>query len=89
MRRLKTTKRFERDLRRAKRRGKDLERLWAVVERLLRREPLDRRHRAHALSGNWVSFRECHLAPDWLLVWRETEDELILVRTGTRSDLFG
>jgi mRNA interferase YafQ len=51
--------------------------------------PLERRHRAHALSGEWASFRECHLEADWLLVWRETGEELILVRTGTHSDLFG
>lgn len=89
MRRLKTTGRFERDLRRARRRGKDLQRLWSVVERLLRDAPLERRHRAHALSGEWASFRECHLEADWLLVWRETGEELILVRTGTHSDLFG
>lgn len=60
-----------------------------MVERLLRDAPLERRHRAHTLSGEWASFRECHLEADWLLVWRETGEELILVRTGTHSDLFG
>ena len=88
MRRLRTTKRFERDLERAKRRGKDLDKLWTVVERLLQGARLERRYRAHNLSGNWAAFRGCHLAPDWLLVWRETDSELILVRTGTHSDLF-
>ena len=89
MRRLATTGRFERDLRRAKRRGKDLDKLWAIVERLLRGDPLDRRHRLHTLSGEWATFRECHVEPDWLLIWRETEGELVLVRTGRHSDLFG
>ncbi len=88
MRRLKTTKRFERDLKRTKIRGKQLDKLWAVVEQLLKDEPLDPRHRAHTLSGQWQSFRECHIEPDWLLIWRETEDELILARTGTHADLF-
>ena len=89
MRRLETTKRFQRDLKRTKRRGKDLNKLWMVVERLLEGEPLAPQHRPHALSGNWRTFRECHVEPDWLLVWRENEDALILVRTGTHADLFG
>ncbi len=89
MRRLKTTKRFERDLKQAKKRGKKLDKLWSVVERLLNNEPLEARHRAHTLSGQWQSFRECHIEPDWLLIWRETEESLVLVRTGTHSDLFG
>ena len=72
MRRLKTTKRFERDLKRTKKRGKPLDKLWAVVEQLLKDEPLEPRHREHTLSGQWRSFRECHIEPDWLLIWRET-----------------
>ncbi len=54
-----------------------LDKLWAVVEQLLKDEPLERRHRAHTLSGQWQSFRECHIEPD-----------LILARTGTHADLF-
>ncbi len=88
MRRLKTTKRFERDLKRTKKRGMHLDKLWAVVEQLLKNEPLEPRYRAHTLSGQWRSFRECHIEPDWLLIWREAEDELILARTGTHADLF-
>ena len=89
MRRLKTTKRFERDLKRVRKRGKQLDKLWSVVDRLLNDEPLEARLREHTLSGQWQSFRECHIEPDWLLIWREAEDQLILVRTGTHSDLFG
>ena len=89
MRRLRTTKRFERDLKRVRKRGKQLNKLWSVVDRLLRKEPLEARHRAHSLSGEWQSFRECHIEPDWLLIWREAEDQVILVRRGTHSDLFG
>ena len=88
MRRLKTTKPLEHDLKRNKKRGKQLDKLWAVVEQLLKDEPLEPKHRAHTLSGQWRSFRECHIEPDWLLIWRETEDELILARTGTHPDLF-
>ena len=86
--RLLTTTRFERDLKRAGRRGKDLDKLWRVVERLLARQPLDPRHRPHRLSGEWSAFRECHLEPDWLLIWDQRPEVLILVRTGTHADLF-
>ena len=86
---LLTTKRFERDLRRCRRRGKDLEKLWSVVDRLLSAEPLERRHRAHRLSGEWSRSWECQLEPDWLLVWHVDDNALILTRTGTHSDLFG
>ena len=87
--RLQTTRRFERDLARAKRRGKNLEKLWSVVERLLEGQSLDPRHRVHRLSGDWASSWECHLEPDWLLVWNRRDDALVLVRTGSHSDLFG
>ena len=88
MMRLLTTKRFERDIKRAKSRGKDLERLWRVVDRLLNERPLEARHRPHRLSGNWSGAWECHVEPDWLLIWTRHEDALVLVRTGTHSDLF-
>ena len=87
--RLIATKRFERDLRRAGRRNKDLDELWAVVDAILAGKPLEPRHRPHRLSGDWAPFHECHIEPDWLLIWNEDKDTLVLVRTGTHSDLFG
>ncbi len=87
-RRLKTTKQFDRDLKKAGRRGKPRDKPWSVVERLLKDQALEPRHRRHRLSGTWKPFRECHIEPDWLLVWSAPEGELILVRTGTHSDLF-
>ena len=87
--RLLTTGRFERDLRRARRRGKDLNKLWAVVERLLAGNPLEPRHRAHRLSGQWARSWECHIEPDWLLIWHVQDNALVLTRTGTHADLFG
>ena len=87
--RLLTTRRFERDLARAKKRGKNLNKLWTVVKRLLDEQPLEARHRPHRLSGNWSGSWECHLEPDWLLIWTQEADVLILTRTGTHSDLFG
>ena len=87
--RLLTTRRFERDLARAKKRGKNLNKLWTVVKRLLEEQPLEARHRPHRLSGNWSGSWECHLEPDWLLIWTQEADALVLTRTGTHSDLFG
>jgi mRNA interferase YafQ len=66
--RLLTTNRFEKDLARSRRRGKDLDKLWRIVERLLSRQPLDRRNRLHRLSGDWSACWECHIEPDWLLI---------------------
>ena len=86
---LRTTNRFEKDLKRVKRRGKDLNKLWAVLEDLMAGGELHSRHRAHRLSGQWSDFWECHIEPDWLLIWDRQEHALVLVRTGTHSDLFG
>ena len=86
--RLLTTRRFEKDLKRDRKRGKNLDTLWSVVERLLSKQPLDPRHRRHRLAGDWFPCWECHIEPDWLLVWDQENDTLILVRTGTHSDLF-
>ncbi len=86
--RLLTTRRFEKDLKRDRKRGKNLDTLWSVVERLLSKQPLDPRHRRHRLTGDWSPCWECHIEPDWLLVWDQENDTLILVRTGTHSDLF-
>ena len=87
--RLLTTRRFERDLKQSKRRGKNLDKLWTVVELLLREQPLDPRHRVHRLSSEWSGSWECHIEADWLLIWHSRDDALVLVRTGTHSDLFG
>ena len=86
--RLLTTSRFERDLKRARKRGKDIGKLKSVTKRLLAGEPLPSSMRPHRLSGEWKGFHECHLEPDWLLIWHVREDALTLVRTGSHSDLF-
>ena len=87
--RLSSTTRFTRDVRRAARRGKDLDRLWGVVEILLSGEELSPQHRPHRLSRRWSEHWECHIAPDWLLIWTYTGETLVLVCTGTHADLFG
>jgi len=82
--------RFKKDLKTAMKRGYQIGLLEAVVDKLAMREPLEERYRDHLLTGNYGGFRECHITPDWLLVYqvRETELVLFLSRTGTHSDLF-
>ena len=79
---------FKKDLKRAKKRGCDLALLDELVEKLLSGEPLPEKNKDHALTGNWRGHRECHITPDWLLVYRIIESTLILslIRTGTHSD---
>ena len=64
--------------------------LKSVVKKLADGEKLDEKHRDHALTGNWKNYRECHIQPDWLLVYRYEKDILILTlaRTGSHSELF-
>ncbi len=82
--------RFRRDLRRMKRRGKDLEKLKKVVRLLVEEQLLPDSYRDHNLVGDWSGYRDCHIESDWLLLYRIDRDEkiLTLARTGTRSDLF-
>ena len=80
--------RFRRDARRAERRGKDLNKLEALLNLLLHRKPLPERYRDHPLRGNLRGYREAHVEPDWLVIYGVKGDELHLVRTGSHSDLF-
>ncbi len=81
--------RFRRDVKRLRRQGRDLAQLELVIKTLAAEKPLDGRYRDHALIGNWHGFRECHLQPDWLLIYRVEGDELQLARTGSHAELFG
>ena len=82
------TKRFQKDMALAKRRGKSIAKIEAVIETLANEESLAEKHRPHTLSGQWKSFHECHVEPDWLLIYRIEDRTLELARTGTHSDLF-
>jgi mRNA interferase YafQ len=79
---------FRRDVRRAQRRGKDTAKLRTLLAALIRQAPLPARCRDHPLRGNWRDYRELHIEPDWLLIYRIRGDELHLVRTGSHADLF-
>jgi mRNA interferase YafQ len=85
---LRTTTAFERDLRRVSKQGKDLDKLEAIVDLLQAQKPLLPRCRAHPLRGNWSGHWDCHVGPDWLLLYKLTNDALILVRTGSHAELF-
>jgi mRNA interferase YafQ len=88
MRRIVQRRQFRNDLKRQKRRGKDIEELLAVVELLAETGTLPAEYRPHALSGEWKTVWECHIEPDWLLIYEVTSKEVLLFRTGTHSDLF-
>lgn len=88
---VKPTTQFKKDYKRAMKRGLKIELLEKIVELLAMGETLPEKNRDHELSGNWVGHRECHIQPDWLLIYRVEDDVLVLTlaRTGTHSDLFG
>lgn len=85
------TTQFKKDYKLALKRHLDIELLDNVIRILSRGETLPERNKDHALTGEWVGHRECHILPDWLLVYRIEDDVLVLTlsRTGTHSDLFG
>ena len=87
---LKLTGQFRKDYKLAKKRGLDIPLLELVIDTLLEEKPLDEKYRDHALTGNYHGFRECHIQPDWLLIYRVERNALVLIaaRTGTHSDLF-
>ncbi len=84
------TKQFKKDFKRCKKQGKNLESLQIVIKKLREGKTLDKKYRDHALSGNYFGSRECHIEPDFLLIYRIDNQKLVLtaVRLGTHSDLF-
>lgn len=87
---IKFSSQFRKQLKVAQKRGKQLDKLETVVDLLANNLPLPEKYRDHALSGNWVNHRECHIEPDWLLIYYKQDDVLVLslVATGSHSDLF-
>ena len=82
------TTRFKKDFKRIKKQHKDMNKLQAVIETLVNEQPLDSRYKDHQLIGNWANHRECHIEPDWLLIYRISDNNLYLERTGTHVELF-
>ena len=81
---------FKKDVKLAKKQGKDMDKLFLIIEQLAERKPLAEKHRDHALSGVYTGCRECHIEPDWLLIYEVFDDVLVLLltRTGSHSELF-
>lgn len=88
---VKTTSQFKKDFKLAMKRGLNIDLLEIVIATLALGEPLPDKNKDHALTGNWIGHRKCHILPDWLLIYRIEEEVLILTlaRSGTHSDLFG
>lgn len=88
---IKFTAKFKKDIKKAKKQGKDVFRLYEVLDALAHQNPLPEKMHDHLLSGNYGGHRECHIEPDWLLIYLINEGELVLtaVRTGSHSELLG
>lgn len=84
------TNQFKRDLKLARKQGKNEDRLWEVVEMLANDEELDPKYKDHNLTGDYAGYRECHVLPDWLLVYKKEANVLVLLlyRLGSHSELF-
>ena len=79
---------FKKDIKRLQKRGKDMEKLKAVIEKLLENQELEAKYKDHTLTCDWKGYRDCHIEPDWLLIYKISETNLFLVRSGSHSDLF-
>jgi mRNA interferase YafQ len=88
MRTIRRTTQFKKDVKRMGRRGKNFEEFKEVIGKLISGRVLETKYRDHYLVGQYKGSRECHIEPDWLLIYEITDDELVLIRTGTHSDLF-
>ncbi len=80
---------FKRDVKRAEKRGKDMAALRTILRLLLTDEPIPTTYKGHSLKGNWKHYRDLHIEPDWLLIYKADEENVWLVRTGTHADIFG
>ncbi|MBF0328413.1 MAG: type II toxin-antitoxin system YafQ family toxin [Nitrospirae bacterium] len=88
MLKFKTTNQFERDYKLVKKQGRDDAKLQAVMQKLFNQEPLDTKH---PLTGNWKGHRDCHIEPDWVLIYRIDKEAqtVTFIRTGSHADIFG
>ena len=88
MRTIRRTSQFKRDVKRMKKRGRDLGKLKEVLEKIIGGQQLEAQYRDHVLVGQHKGTRECHIEPDWLLLYELAQSEVVLIRTGTHADLF-
>ena len=83
------TSQFKRDIKKALRRKKDPDKFKELIKQLVKGRSLAVRYQDHPLKGNYRDCRDCHIEPDWILIYRIKRNELYLIRTGTHADLFG
>ncbi len=88
MKRPVTTRQFEKDLKRCQKRGYDMGKFKTVFEALLESRPLPPNARPHALSCDYLPYGDCHVGPDWILIYKEEQDHVVFHRMGTHSDLY-
>jgi mRNA interferase YafQ len=88
MKTIRRTCQFKRDVKRMQRQGREVEKLKSVLEALVKGEPLAAKYRDHVLVRQHKGTRECHIEPDWMLIYELAETEIVLIRTGSHSDLF-
>jgi len=88
MKATRQTSQFKKDVKRMQKRGKDFSEFKNIIERLAIGQKLEPKHRDHLLVGEYKGSRECHIAPDWLLIYELGESEVTLIRTDTHADLF-
>jgi len=79
---------FKKDFKRIQSQGKNISQLEIIIETLLKKQQLEPKYRDHKLVGKWKNYRDCHIEPDWLLIYRLTEEALFLERTGSHAELF-
>ena len=82
------TTQFKKDYKLSQKRGKDTNKLKAIMSELTKENPLPSSNKDHPLSGNYKNCRECHIEPDWLLIYKVAETDILFLRTGSHSDLF-
>lgn len=87
---VRQTSQFKKELKKARKQGKEMDTMDKAVSLLQNREPLPPKFKDHALTGNWEGYRECHLSPDWLLIYLIEDDVLVLTltRTGSHAEIF-
>ncbi len=88
MLKIQTTTKFERDYKRMQKRHKEIEKLRKIMRKLQKQESLDPKHNDHPLTGEFKDSRDCHIEPDWVLIYRVAGDTIYFERTGSHSDLF-
>ena len=85
---IKYTSQFKKDYKKVQKQNKDINKLRSVIEKLSSGQQLGEKFLDHPLSGEWKQYRECHISPDWLLIYKIDDEYLVLARTGSHADLF-